>query len=162
MAAPRLLRAGAIALAFAALLVIGLYPTDEKRVKQAAEAIVAAANGTPDELAQALQQHALPEVSLAASELPEPLVGRAALVNAAAQAHQLGQPLRFRVEAVQVFVEGSRARLTADVITMLQPELPELRRPRHSAAVFEKRGGRFRLISAEIGTEQRDQPEARP
>jgi len=67
-----------------------------------------------------------------------------------------------RIEAVEVSTEGNRARLSADLITMPGPELPELRRPRRSVAIFEKRGGRYRLVSAEIGPERLDQPEARP
>ena len=67
-----------------------------------------------------------------------------------------------RLEAVEVSLEGKRARVNADLLTTLRPELPELRRPRHAVALFEKRAGRYQLLSAEIGSERRDQPEARP
>lgn len=141
---------------------VWLYPTDEKRVKAAAEAIVAAANQSPAALASALDEHAAPAVRVHAADLPEPLEGKDALVSALTRAQKLAQKLHFRVESVEVTVEGNRARLTADLLTMFQPELPELRRPRHSTALFEKRGGSFRLVSADIGPERLDQPEARP
>src|SRR5258707_2938482 len=159
--AKRSLRWAVLAAAFAGLLAVWLYPTDEKRVKEAAEAIAAAANAGPTELARALDTYASPELSVSVSELPEPISGRDALVAAVAQANQLGEKLRFRIEAVEVTVSGNHARLNADLITALSAEVPELRRPRHSVALFEKRAGRFRLVSAEIGPERRDQPEAR-
>src|SRR6478735_8977978 len=136
-----------IALAIAVALGVMFYPTDEKRVRQAADAIVSAARA---------------DVSIDVAELAEPLRGRAAIVAAVAQASALGQNLRFRIEGVEVSIEGKRARLSADLITTLRAEVPELRRPRHSVALFEKQGDRFRLISAEIGAERLDQPEARP
>lgn len=146
------------------LLALGVlfYPTDEKRVKEAAEAIVTAANGSGAELERALEQHASADVSISVSELPEPVTGRDAIVAKLGQLEHLGTKLRFRIEAVEVNVEGKRARLNADLLTTLQPELPELRRPRHSVALFEKRADRFRLVSVEIGAERVDQPEARP
>ena len=137
------------------------YPTDEKRVRQAAEALVAAANDSPAALAQALDQYAVPNVTVSADELAEPLVGQAALLAAARQAAELGSKLHARVDAVEVTLEGQRARLNADLVTS-QAEVPELRRPRHSVLLFEKRSGAYRLVSAEIGAERRDQPEARP
>lgn len=139
-----------------------LYPTDDKRVRKAAEALISAANQGDAELARALEAHAAPNVSVSVSELGEPLVGREALVIAAREARQLEQKLHFELDTVDVHVEGNRARLDADVITTLRPELPELRRPRRSSALFERRNGAFRLLSAEIGAERVDQPEARP
>ena len=151
--------------AFAALLagVIGvwLYPTDEKRVKAAAEAIASAANAGPSELAQALEAYAVPDVRVSVSDLPLAVTGREDLVRLVTEANAAGQKLHLRVEAVEVLVEGNHARLNADLVAT-QAEVPELRVPRHSVALFEKRAGRFRLVSAEIGAERRDQPEARP
>jgi hypothetical protein len=123
---------------------------------------VAAANGNPVELARALETYASPAVSIDVSELPETLAGRDAIVTAAVTASRLGQKPSFRLENVEVSVEGKRARLNADVLGDTRAEVPELRRPRHCAALFEKQAGRFRLVSAEIGAERRDQPEARP
>jgi hypothetical protein len=151
-----------IALGLGAALGVLFYPTDEKRVKEAAEALVAGANASSGELSRALETYASPQVSISVSELSEPLLGREGIVAAVTQANQLGAKLHFRVEAVEVSTEGNRARLSADLITMPGPELPELRRPRRSVALFEKRDGRYRLVSAEIGPERRDQPEARP
>lgn len=153
-----------------ALLVAGLvvalgvlfYPTDEKRVKEAAEAIVTAANTSGVELERALEQYASPDVSISVAELSEPMTGRDAIVAKVGQVTRLGQKLSFRIEAVEVSLEGKRARLNADLLTTLRPELPELRRPRPSVALFEKQGDRFRLQSVEIGAERVDQPEARP
>ena len=162
MHAGKWLRWGVVALGFGLALGVLFYPTDEKRVKEAAEALVSAANVSPSELARALDSYASPELSVSVSELPEPLLGREGIVAAAKQANQLGVKLHFRIEAVEVSTEGNRARLSADLITMPGPELPELRRPRRSVAIFEKRAGRYRLVSAEIGPERLDQPEARP
>jgi hypothetical protein len=153
-----------------ALLVLGVgvgvaalsYPTDEKRVREAAEALISAANQGDRQLALALAAHAIEAVRVNVSELGAPLVGRDALVGAAREARQLEQKLHFQIDTVEVHVEGRRARLDADVITTLRPELPELRRPRRSSAIFEKRGDKFQLVSAEIGAERLDQPEARP
>jgi hypothetical protein len=151
-----------IGLGVAAALGVLFYPTDEKRVRAAAEAIVSAANGSSVELARALDAHAVPNVSVNAAELAEPLRGRAVIVDAVEKASVFGQNLRFRIEGVDVTVDGKRARVTADLITILRAEVPELRRPRHSVALFEKRDGSFRLVSAEIGAERQDLPEARP
>jgi hypothetical protein len=156
------LRWALLSVAVLAVLAAWLYPTDEKRVKEAAAALITAANGTSAELQSALEEHAVPALRVSVDELAEPVEGRAALISAVSAAKQLGPKLSFRIESVDVSVEGNRARLTADLITMLQPELPELRRPRHSVAQFEKRAGKFRLVSAEIGPERLDQPEARP
>jgi hypothetical protein len=142
-------------------LLVAFYPTDEKRVRQAAEALVSAANESPNALAQALDQYAAPNVTVSADELPEPFVGRAAIVDAARRANQLGVKLHLRADAIEVRVEGKRAQLTADLAAS-QAEVPELRRPRHSVLVFEKHAAGFRLLSAEIGAERLDQPEARP
>jgi hypothetical protein len=162
MHAGKSLRWSVLAAALGVALAAWFYPTDEKRVKAAADAIVAAANTSPGELAQALDTYASPELSVSVVDLPEPITGREALVAAVQQAKQFGQKLRFRVEAVEVSIEGNHARLNADLISALSAEVPELRRPRHSVALFEKRDGRFRLISAEIGPERVDAPEARP
>ena len=151
-----------IALAIAVALGVMFYPTDEKRVRQAADAIVSAANADSTELSRALDMYARADVSIDVAELAEPLRGRGAIVAAVAQASALGQNLRFRIEGVEVSIDGRRARLSADLITTLRAEVPELRRPRHSVALFEKQGDRFRLILAEIGAERLDQPEARP
>jgi len=155
-------RALALGVGLCALLGVWLYPTDDKRVKEVAETLVSAANGSPAQLRAALAENAISEVSIDVAELSDPLNGRDAIVDAVGKANALGAKLHFRIEAVEVSLEGKRARVTADLITMLQPELPELRRPRHSVALFEKRSGRFQLVSAEIGPERRDQPEARP
>jgi hypothetical protein len=155
-------RLAALGIAAVLALVAMLYPTDERRVKEVAEKILDAANTSPAELGRALDENASPSLSVSVAELPEPLVGRAALVGALSQAQDFGTKLHFRADAIEIKVEGNRAQLTADLITMPGPEVPELRRPRHSVAVFERRGGRFRLLSAEVGAERLDQPEARP
>lgn len=155
-------RLALLALAIALALGVVLYPTDEKRVKEAAEALASAANAGPRELAKALDTYAAPSVTLNVTELAEPLQGRAAIVEARQEVSELEQALRLRLENVEVTIDGKRARLNADLVTQLRAEVPELRRPRHSVALFEKRGGQFVLVSAEIGAERRDQPEARP
>lgn len=154
-------RLGLLAAAVAGLLTVVFYPTDEKRVRKAAEALVAGVNDGPAALAQALDQYAAADVSVSGDGLPEPLLGQAAIVDAARQASQLGPRLRLRIDAVEVRLEGRRARLNADIAAS-QAEVPELRRPRHSVLLFEKRGDTFRLLSAEVGAERQDQPEARP
>ncbi|HVY26818.1 MAG TPA: hypothetical protein VHB79_09710 [Polyangiaceae bacterium] len=154
-------RLAAIGAAVALALGVVFYPTDEKRVRQATEALVSAANEGPNALAQALDQYAAPNVTVSADELPEPLVGQAAIVEAARRVSQLGVQLRLHADAIEVRVEGKRARLTADLAAS-QAEVPELRRPRHSVLVFEKHAAGFRLLSAEIGAERQDLPEARP
>jgi SnoaL-like domain len=151
-----------IALMAGVVVIALLYPTDEKRVRAAAAAIIAAANEGDAALSRALQIHATPNVSVNVSDLPEPLRGREALVAAARQARLREPSLHFQLDALEVTVEGKRARLAADVITTLRPEVPELRRPRPSVALFEERDGAFQLVSAEVGSERLDQPEARP
>lgn len=151
-----------VGIAVAVALVAWLYPTDEKRVKAAAEAIVTGANEGPRALSLALEEHALPSVRLSVTELGEPLEGKSALVEALAAAEMGGGKPHYLVESVEVRVEGNRARLSADLLTEAQAEVPELRRPRHGTALFERRGGKFRLASVDIGAERRDQPEARP
>jgi hypothetical protein len=162
MRAKNSLRLTLVAIGFAATLGVLFYPTDEKRVKEAAEAIVAAANADEAQLSRALQTYATPDVSISVADLSDPVTGREAVLASVRAARGLGQKLHFTVEAVEVSVEGKHARLNADLITSLRPEVPELRRPRHSVALFEKSGDHFRLVSAEIGAERRDQPEARP
>ncbi|MDF3067569.1 MAG: hypothetical protein K0R38_3170 [Polyangiaceae bacterium] len=162
MASSTSLRWVAMGVALALGLGVWLYPTDEKHVKAAAEAIVSAANESSTALSAALDEHALPGVRISVAELPEAVEGKSAIVSALSQAEQLAQKLHFRAESIEVTVEGNRARLTADLITTLHPELPELRRPRATTALFEKRAGNFRLASADIGPERLDQPEARP
>jgi hypothetical protein len=162
MLASRTKRLLVIALAAATALGLLLYPTDEKRVRKAAEALVTAANESEVDLARALDQYAVPDVSVIVSDYAEPLQGRAALVNAAARARMAGQRLRFRMETVEISVEGSHARLNADMVASLSFGLRELKQARHGVALFEKRDGRFQLVSAEVGGERHDQPEARP
>jgi|GEM_PF-6126965 len=162
MRAKTSLRLTLISLGVVATLGVLFYPTDEKRVKEAAEAIIAAANGDEAQLQRALQTYATADVSINVAELPEPVTGRDAVLAAVRAARNQGQTLHFDIEAVEVSVEGKHARLNADLITSLRPELPELRRPRRGVGLFEKFGDHFRLVSAEIGAEQRDQPEARP
>jgi hypothetical protein len=162
MLAGKWLRFSVIALGLGLALGVLFYPTDERRVKASADALVSAANVSPSELSRALDRYASDEVNVSVSELPESLVGRESIVLAAKEANQLGTKLHLRLEAVEVSTEGNRARLSADLITTPGPELPELRRPRRSVAIFEKRAGNYRLLSAEIGPERLDQPEARP
>ena len=162
MRAKTSLRLTLIGVGVLATLGVVFFPTDEKRVKEAAEAIVTAANADDAQLSRALETYATRDVSISVSELADPVTGREAILAAVRAAHGLGQTLHFSVEAIEISVEGKHARLNADLITSLRPEVPELRRPRHSVALFEKSGDHFRLVSAEIGAERRDQPEARP
>lgn len=162
MPAKNAIRFTLIGLSAVATLAVLFYPTDEKRVKEAAEAIITAANGSPEQLSRALQTYASPDVSITVTELPEPVTGRAAVIALVRQASAIGSKPNFHFEAIEVSVEGKHARLNADLVASLRPEVPELRRPRHSVALFEKSGDHFRLVSAEIGPESRDQPEARP
>lgn len=162
MPGDRTIRLAVIALATLVVLAVSFYPTDEKRVREAANALLSAANAGPADLSRALGTYASPEVRIDASELSEPLVGRDAIVQAVLQARALEPNLRLRAEGAEVLVEGKRARLNADLITTLRAEVPELRRPRHMSALFEQHGGHFQLISADIGRERRDQPEERP
>jgi hypothetical protein len=156
------LRFGLIGLVVLASLVVLFYPTDEKRVRAAAEALVSAANGSEADLQRALDQYAAPGVSINVSDPAESLTGRAALLAAVRNANAMGLKLRLHLEAVEVSLSGNVARVNADLVTADRPEVPELRRPRRSVALFERRADGFRLLSAEIGPERRDQPEARP
>jgi hypothetical protein len=153
-----------LVMAAVAALVLGLllYPSDEKRVREAADAIVEGANQDAVELARALDRYAVENVSVMIADLPEPLQGRGALVAAANKSRFEGRKLRFRMETVEISVEGSRARLNADLVASLQLGLREMKQARHGVAMFEKIDGRFQLVSAEIGSERHDQPEARP
>lgn len=155
----RLVIIGAV---LAAALAVLFWPTDEKRVREAAEAIVKAANQDPVELARALDQYAVENVTVTVDGLSETLEGRAALVGAASRAQVGGRKLRFRMETVEISVEGGHARLNADMVASLQLGLRDMRQARHGVAMFEKVDGRFQLVSAEIGAERHDQPEARP
>lgn len=155
----RLLVIGLVAALALGLL---LYPSDEKKVREAAEAIVEGANQGPVELARALEQYAVEDVSVTVADLPDTLEGRAALVAAASRAQVGGRKLRFRMETVEVSVEGSHARLNADMVASLQLGLRDMRQARHGVAMFQKLDGRFQLVSAEVGKERHDQPEARP
>ena len=140
-------------------LVLLLYPTDESRVRESAEALLEGANQGDAALASALQRYAVPQVSVSVAELAEPLQGREALTAALAQAHAFGQKPRFRADAIDVTVEGNRARVNADLVAALEQATIA---PRHAVALFEKHDGRFQLVSAEIGATRRDEPEARP
>jgi hypothetical protein len=162
MRAKASLRLTLVGVGVLATLAVLFYPTDEKRVKEAADALITAAPADDAALARALQTYASPDLSISVAELGEPVTGRDAVLAAVHAAHALGQKPSFHVEAVEVSVEGKHARLNADLIAAVRPEVPELRRPRHSVALFEKSGDHFRLVSAEIGAESRDQPEARP
>jgi len=150
---------------FGALVVLAClllwYPTEEKRVRQATDALIDAANAGPSDLSRALGVFARPDVRVTIDDLPEPLVGRQAIVAAAEQAALTGQQARLRIEAVEVHVEGRRARLVAE-LAAAQAEVPELRRPRPASLLFEKHERGFWLVSADIGAERLDQPEARP
>ncbi len=143
-------------------LLVLLYPTDEKRVREVAESLLAAANESEGALSVALQQHATPQLSLLISDLPEALEGHSAVLSALGRAQVMGRRLRFRMEQVEVSVEGNHARLTADVVASLQLGLREHRQARRATALFEKVAGRFVLASVEVGRQRHDQPEERP
>lgn len=142
--------------AVAVALVIGLWlhRSDEERVRAAAEAIVEAANQGPVELTRALEEHATENVSVTVSDLPEPLVGRAAIVAAASRTAAMGRKLSFRLQGVEVSVEGSNARLNADFVATMQLGLRGSSSSRSGAALFQKLDGRFQLVSAEVGGER--------
>jgi hypothetical protein len=158
----RYVRIGLPLLALGVVLLVLLYPTDEKRVLAVAEAIVEAANQDEVELGRALEAHASPNVYVIISGRPEPLEGRAALVAAAGRSRAMGQKLSFRMEQPEVSVQGGHARLTADLVAVLHLGLRQHREARRATALFDKEGGRFVLTSAEVGVERQDQPEARP
>lgn len=149
-------RIGLLVIGLVAAVAIGLWlhRSDEEQVRDAAEAIVKAANQDSVELTRALETHAAEDVSLTVSDLPEPLVGRSALVAAAARTPVAGRKLSFRMQSVEISVEGSNARLNADFVATLQLGLRGVSRARRGVAVFQKIGGRFRLMSAEIGEER--------
>lgn len=136
-----------------------LYPTDESRVREAADALLNGANQGDAALASALQQYAVPRVSVTVAELAEPLEGRDALLGAVTSARAFGQKLSFRADAIDITVEGNRARVNADLVAALEQATIA---PRHAVGLFEKHDGRFQLVSAEIGPTRRDEPEARP
>lgn len=159
MLASKPLRLVIIAIPALVALVLLLYPTDENRVREAADALLDGANQGDAALAAALRKYAAPQVSVTVAELSEPLQGREALMAAVAQARAFGQKPRFRADAVDVTVEGNRARVNADLVAALEQATIA---PRHAVALFEKHDGRFQLVSAEIGATRRDEPEARP
>jgi FlaG/FlaF family flagellin (archaellin) len=139
-----------------AALLLGLWlrKTDKDRVREAADAIVAGANQGTIELGRALDEHAAEGVTVTVSDLPEPLVGRAAIVAAAGRSAAGGQKLSFHMEGVQITVEGTNARLNASFVATLQLGLRGLSRSRSGVAVFQKIDGRFQLVSAEVGGER--------
>lgn len=147
---------GLLVVGLVAAISIGLWlhRSDEELVRYAAEAIVAAANQDSVELTRALDEHATDEVSVTVADLPEPLVGRSALVAAAARTPVSGRKLSFRMHAVQVSVEGANARLNAEFVATLRLGLHGLSRTRSGVALFQKIDGRFRLVSADIGGER--------
>jgi hypothetical protein len=159
MLASKRLRLLVIAIPAVLALVLLLYPTDESRVREAADALLNGANQGGAALASALERYSVPRVAVTVAELPEPLEGREALLGAVTSARAFGQKLRFRADAVEVTVEGNRARLNADLVAALEQATIA---PRHAVALFEKHDGRFQLVSAEIGPTRRDEPEARP
>lgn len=139
-----------------AAIVIGvwLHRSDEERVREAAEAIVEGANQGPVELTRALEEHAADNVTVTVSDLPEPLVGRAALVGAASRTAAGGRKLSFRMQRPEITVQGSNARLNAELVATLQLGLRGLSRSRSGVALFQKVDGKFRLVSAEVGGER--------
>jgi hypothetical protein len=159
MLASKPLRLAAILIPAALALLLLVYPTDEKRVREAADALLNGANQGDAALVSALARYTVPRVSVSVAELSTPLEGREALSAAVAQARAFGQGLRFRADAVEITVEGNRARLNADLVAALEQATIA---PRHAVAIFEKHDGRFQLVSAEIGATRRDEPEARP
>jgi hypothetical protein len=151
---PRRIGLALAALVTAMLLGMWLYRSDAEKVRDAADAIVKAANQGPFELNQALTEHATEDVVITVSDLPEPLVGRGAIVVAASRPTPNGGRLRFRMQRVEVSVEGANARVNAEFVATLQLGLSGLSRSRNGAAMFRKEAGRFRLASAEIGGER--------
>src|SRR5688572_20273829 len=143
-----------VGLVVASVVGLWLHQSDEEEVLEAAEAIVEGANQGPFELGRALDEHATEGVSVTVADLPEPLVGRAAVVAAASRPVAGGRQLSFGMQAVEVAVEGSNARLNAELVATLQLGLRGLTRKRSGVAVFEKRDGRFRLVSVEVGGER--------
>jgi hypothetical protein len=151
---PRRIALLAFALVVALVLGVWLHRSDEEQVREVADAIVAAANQDLVELSRALEEHAVEDVSVTVSDLPEPLVGRAALVAAAGRSAAGGRKLEFRLQRVDITVEGTNARLTADFVAALNLGLRGISRTRSGVALFQKIDGRFRLVSAEVGGER--------
>ncbi|MDF3065138.1 MAG: hypothetical protein K0R38_739 [Polyangiaceae bacterium] len=144
-----------VAAVLAALAVgVWLYQSDEERVRDAADAITRGANLGPLELTRALEEHAVENVTISVSDLPEPLQGRGAIVAAASRTAAAGRKLSFRMQRVEVSVEGSHARLNAEFVATLQLGLRGLSQSRSGVALFQKIDGRFRLVSAEVGSER--------
>ena len=159
MLASKPLRLAAILIPAALALLMLVYPTDEKRVREAADALLNGANQGDAALASALDLYAASQVSVSIAELSTPLEGRDALLRAVTRARAFGQKLRFRADAVEITVEGNRARVNADLVAALEQASIA---PRHAVALFERHDGRFQLVSAEIGATRRDEPEERP
>lgn len=142
------------AAAIALIVGVWLYPSDKQKVREAADAIVAAANQDTVELSRALDLYAIEDVTITVSDLPEPLVGRTAVVAAAGRTAASGNKLSFRLQGVQISVQGTNARLSAEFVATLHLGLRGISRTRSGAALFQKIDGRFRLVSAEIGAER--------
>jgi hypothetical protein len=149
-------RIALLLVALVAALIIGfwLHRSDEERVREAAEAIVEGANRGPVELTRALETYATEDVSISVTDLPEPLVGRNAIVAAASRTAVAGRKLSFRMQAAEISVEGSNARLNAQLVATLQLGLRGVTRMRSGVALFQKIDGRFQLVSAEVGNER--------
>lgn len=156
----RLLVIGLVVAVAAGLL---LYPSDEKKVRAVMEAIVEGANQDQMALGQALVEHAVDDVTVSISDLlPQPLVGREAIVGAATRSEIAGRKLRFRMQAVEISVEGGNARVNAELVASLSLGIRQLSQARSGVAILQKIDGRFKLVSIDVGAERHDQPEARP
>ena len=155
----QLVRLLVFGLCIAVALVILLYPTDEKRVRRAAEALLDGVNRGGPALVEAAREHAANDVIVSVSEGGLEVRGREELIVAAERARMMDGRRRVRMDAVDITVEGNRARVNAELVADLEQATIE---PRHASALFEKRGGRFQLVSAEVGAPRRDEPEARP
>lgn len=131
-----------------------LHESDEEKVRAAVDAIVEGANQGPFELTRALEKHAIEDVTVTVTDLPAPLVGRGAIVAAASGRGVPGGKLSFRTQKVDVVVEGSSARVNADLVATLQLGLRGMSRTRSGVALFEKVDGRFLMVSAEAGSER--------
>ena len=155
----RLLVIGLVVALAAGLL---LYPSDEKRVREVMEAIVEGANQDQMALGRALLEHAVDDVTVNITDLPRPLVGREDIVGAAGRTEIEGRKLRFRMQAVEVSVEGSNARVNAELVASLSLGIRQLSQARSGVDILQKIDGRFKLVSIDVGAERHDQPEARP
>jgi hypothetical protein len=151
---PRRVALLVVGLVSALLIGLWLHRSDEEQVREVADAIVEAANQDLVALGRALDEHATEEVSVTVSDLPEPLVGRGAIVAAAARLSVGGRRLSFRMQSVEISVEGANARLNAQFVATLQLGLRGMSRTRSGVALFQKIDGRFRLVSAEVGGER--------